>query len=79
MIQKSVGSLLSTIFTSPDEQEETFTGEIKIINSENVSDFCIIDVSLATPVSQFQSNQHIPRFLRSIIERYPVLRQVLGL
>jgi len=37
---------------APDEQEETFTGEIKIINSENLSDFCIIDVSLATPVNQ---------------------------
>jgi len=64
---------------APDEQEETFTGEIKIINSENESDFCIIPVSLATPVSQFQSNQQIPTFLQSIIERYPILRQVLGL
>ena len=63
----------------PDEPEETFSGEIKIINSENSSDFCIIDVSLATPVSQFQSNQQIPSFLQSIIERYPILRQVLGL
>ena len=64
---------------APDEPEETFTGEIKIINSENASDFCIIDVSLATPVSQFQSHQQIPSFLQSIIERYPILRQVLGL
>ena len=64
---------------APDEQEETFTGEIKIINSENSSDFCIIDVSLATPVSQFQSHQQVLRFLLSIIEHYPLLRQVLGL
>ena len=61
------------------QEEQTFTGEIKIINSENSSDFCIIDVSLATPVSQFQSNQQIPRFMQSIIERYPILRQLLGL
>ena len=67
------------IITVDDEPEETFTGEIKIVNCENSSDFCIIDVSLATPVSQFQSNQQIPRFLQSIIERYPIMRQVLGL
>ncbi len=52
---------------------------VKIVNSENPNDFCIIDVSLATPVGQVQGNQQIPRFLRSIIERYPVMRQVLGL
>jgi len=52
---------------------------VKIVNSEHPNDFCIIDVSLATPVNQFQSNQQIPRFLQSIIERYPVMRQVIGL
>ena len=38
--------------TAPDETETKFSGEIKIVNSENPDDFCIIDVSLATPVSQ---------------------------
>jgi len=65
--------------TAPDQENETFTGYVKVINKNNASDFCIIDVSLATPVSQFQSNQQIPRFMQSIIERYPVMRQVLGL
>ena len=64
---------------APDEQEETFTGEVVLVNSDDPDDTCIIDVSLATPVNQFQSNQQIPRFMQSIIERYPILRQVLGL
>ena len=64
---------------APDEQEQTFTGEVVLVNSGNASDNCTIDVSLATPVSQYQSTQQIPRFLQSIIELYPILRQVLGL
>jgi len=31
---------------APDEHNEEFTGEIKIINSEDPRDYCIIDVSL---------------------------------
>ena len=53
---------------------------IKIVNSENPNDFCIIDVSLATPVSQ-QVDIH-PLFQR-ILERFPnafpILRHLLGL
>jgi len=64
---------------APDESEETFTGEVVLVNSENPDDICIIDVSLATPVSQVQGNQQILRFLQSIIERFPILRQLLGL
>jgi hypothetical protein len=36
---------------APMDQETEFTGEVKIINSDNASEFCIIDVALATPVS----------------------------
>jgi len=64
---------------APDETEETFTGEVILVNSEDPTDICTIDVSLATPVNQFQSNQQIPSFLQSIIERYLILQQVLGL
>jgi len=64
---------------APDEPETEFTGEVKIVNSEDPSDYCIIAVSLVTPVNQFQSNQQIPRFMQIIIEHYPVMRQVLGL
>jgi len=65
---------------APDEPEETFIGEIKIVNCENSSDFCIIDVSLATPMNQ-QVDMH-PLFQR-ILERFPnaflILRHLMGL
>jgi hypothetical protein len=34
---------------APEEENEEFEGEIKIINSDDPDDFCIIDVSLVTP------------------------------
>jgi len=64
---------------APDEPETEFSGEVVLVNSEDPDDTCIIDVSLATPVNQFQSSQQIPRFLQSIIERYPILRHLIGL
>ncbi|EMR74663.1 Peptidase C1A, papain C-terminal [Thermoplasmatales archaeon SCGC AB-540-F20] len=53
---------------APDEENENFSGVVKIVNKENSSDFCTIDVSLATPMNQ-QSNIH-PLLLR-ILERFP--------
>lgn len=37
---------------SPTNPETQFNGNIKIINTENSSDFCTIDVSLSTPANQ---------------------------
>ena len=64
---------------APDIEEETFTGEVVLVNSENPDDICTIDVSLATPVSQFQSNQQILRFMQSLLECFPILRHLMGL
>jgi len=65
---------------APDEPEETFTGEVKIVNSEDPDDYCIIDVSLATPVNQ---QVVINPLLQMIQERFPnafpILRYLLGL
>ncbi len=65
---------------APDEPETEFTGEVKIVNSEDPSDYCIIPVSLVTPVNQ-QVDIH-PLFQR-ILERFPnafpILRHLMGL
>jgi len=63
--------------TAPDEEEEEFTGEINISNIENPEDFCIIAVSLATPVSQPQPWPHIPPIVREKMQEiYHVLHLV---
>ena len=58
---------------APDEPEETFTGEVKIVNSEDPDDICIIDVALVTPVSQSVT------FLELLAQRFPILAKILEL
>jgi len=60
---------------APDEEEKTFTGEVKIVNSEDPDDTCVIDVSLATPVNQ----QVINPLLQMILERFPMLERMFCL
>jgi len=66
---------------APDEQNTEFTGTIRIVNMENSSDFCTIDVTLATPKNKpfnFFNN-----LLNWLFERFPnmfpILRHMLGL
>jgi hypothetical protein len=40
--------LVEVSVVAPDEHNQQFTGEIKITNKENDSDFCTVDVSLLT-------------------------------
>jgi hypothetical protein len=57
---------------APDEQESAFTGEIKLINTENSNDFAIIQCSLSTPrVKQ--------TLIYQFIERFPILKNIFGL
>jgi hypothetical protein len=57
---------------APDEQESAFTGEIKVVNTENSDDFAIIPCSLTTP--KFKQS-----FIQQFIERFPNLRNIFRL
>jgi len=63
---------------APEKKNSEFTGEVKIVNSENSSDFCTIDVSLATPKNK-AFNFNFP-LLEWLFERFPnafpILRHV---
>ena len=65
---------------APDEPETEFTGEVILVNSNDPDDTCIIDVSLATPVSQ-QVDIHplFQRMLEWFPNAFPILRYLLGL
>jgi len=59
---------------APNVEEETFTGDIVIINSNDPSDTCTIPVSLTTPVTQPVQYPLLELFR----ERFPLLNQILN-
>ena len=58
----------------PDEEDMEFTGEIKIINKNDNSDYELIQISLSTPknrdVFRFRILQIFERFIERIMEIY---------
>jgi len=62
---------------APAEKKKTFTGTIRINNTDNSSDFCEIDISLTTPRARAGFN-----LLEWILQKYPnmfpILRRILG-
>lgn len=60
--------------TAPIKKNKKFSGEIKIINSENISDYGIIPVSLATPRSTHSTIQSMLQILMNRFQQaHPLL------
>ena len=57
----------------PEDQRKVFSGEVRIENRENESDFEIISVYLKTPRSRLLNFDFIIR----ILDRFPILQQIL--
>jgi len=64
---------------APDIKNSDFSGEVKIVNKENNSDVCTIQVSLVTPVNRNTLYSQFLQFLQKIIHRFPLLEQILSL
>jgi len=66
---------------APDKKNSEFTGEVKIVNSENSSDYCTVDASLATPRNKaFNFNfPLISWLLEQFPHALPILRYLLEL
>jgi len=60
---------------APEDPETEFTGEIVLVNSDDPDDTCIIDVALATPVSQ---QSLIFQFFEMLAQRFPILGMILA-
>ena len=58
---------------APALKKKTFTGKIKMINSEDPTDFCEIDVSLTTP--KLRVNQFV--FIQRLLEFFPVIHKLI--
>jgi len=59
---------------APDDPETEFEGEVVLVNSDDPTDTCIIDVALATP----QSQSLILQFFDMIAQRFPILGMILA-
>ena len=59
---------------APDIEEETFTGEVVLVNTEDSNNTCVIDVSLVTPVPV----SHNMPFLQWFMNRHPIIAEILG-
>ena len=56
---------------APDEPSTNFTGEVVLGNSDMGMDICVLDVTLATPVSYQVS------FFELLAQRFPILAKIL--
>ena len=66
--------------TAPPDENTEFTGKIKMINSDDPSDYCEIDVYLKTPKNKaFNMNLLFLRFLEQHPHMFLILRHILGL
>ncbi len=65
---------------APDEKNEEFTGSIKIVNTDDATDQCEIDVFLATPKNKpFNHHPFFLRILQQYPHMFPIIRLILGL
>ncbi|MFW6121399.1 MAG: lectin like domain-containing protein [Petrotogales bacterium] len=62
---------------APEEQNQEFSGNITVVNKDNSSDYCIIPVSLITPMNQHSSNLQFLQFLQKTVHRFPLLEHIL--
>ena len=66
-------------FVAPSESKTDFDGDVKVINSDDPSDFCKIDVFLSTPRSRAVNYPLLFRIFERFPNAFPILRHLLGL
>ena len=64
----------SVSFNAPNEQYETFSGSIKVVNSEDSTDYDTIDIVVVTP----RNRQILNSIFSNLVERFPVLMNLLN-
>lgn len=71
---------VEVVVSAPEQQGMKFVGEIKIVNTDNSSDYDIIQVALSTPKDKsININPFFLRFLEQHFHIFPLLQKLLGL
>ena len=75
--------VVSATVVAPSEEDKTYKGEITIVNSNDTSDECTVQVSLITPRNRNSMFSLLLNFLERIFYRFPnafpMIRYLLGL
>ena len=66
-------------FIAPPDSETEFTGDIKIINTDDSSDFCKINVYVMTPRYKTLNFPFLQRIFERFPNAFPLLKQILGI
>jgi C1A family cysteine protease len=70
-------NIVEVILDVPDERNQEFHGEIKIVNKHRSSDFVIVDISLTTSISKQISSNNFNIIEDKISNYFPLLEQLL--
>ena len=71
---------VDVILVAPEEKNQEFTGEVKVVNKEDISDYITIPVSLVTSKNKgFEIYPLLIRFLEQYTMMFPLLRHILQL
>ena len=65
------------LVTAPPEKNKEFTGKIKIVNTDNISDFCEINIYLKTPRSKSVNYPLLSRIMNHFPKALLILKYVL--
>ena len=71
-------TVVQVSLVAPSDTEAAFSGEVKIVNTEDSGDFVIIPVSLTTPKNK-AINTPFLNFLEQHPNMFPLLRHLVGL
>jgi hypothetical protein len=71
---------VDVLLVAPEEKNQEFSGEIKVVNKEDGSDYVTIPVSLTTTKYKgFDLLPYLIRFFEQHPMMFPILRILLGL
>ena len=69
----AMGPQMITInVTAPNQKNQQYSGEVKLCNDEDSTDYCTVQASMATP-----KNKAIYPFLFDFLQRFPVFAKLL--
>jgi hypothetical protein len=65
--------IVGVTVVAPDETNVEFSGEVKVVNSANSSDYCILQVSLVNSFNQHSNNMLVNRLLARFLRAFSIL------